>query len=196
MNTTFFKKPNFLFFLISFTLLYTTCKNPLQESFTYEEIIIDPHIDKEPFKFSEFFSDYAIIPLETNKEFLIQRINEIKLVNDTFFIFDRSLKTIFLFSLNGKYISKICKLGKGPGEYLNPITFELNHQKNEIIIFDWYSQKLIRYNYHGDFIADISIGKSYFDFVEYSNSYFFYLQTSTQRENSPVYMLNHYDSSG
>ena len=55
--------------------------------------------ENKPIYFSELFSDFHIIPLETKEECLINQIDNIKLINDTICILDRyPTKSIFLFS--------------------------------------------------------------------------------------------------
>jgi hypothetical protein len=68
---------------------------------------------------SEIIDTVIYIPLETNKECLIGRIDKIIQHNNVFYICDRITNTLFLFDKNGKFKSKYNKIGRGPYEYLS-----------------------------------------------------------------------------
>ena len=139
----------FFFSIISFT---TDAQSPVRVS-------IGQQIKKKVQKpMSEIAQDIQYIPLETGSDFLLsQDISEIEIFNDRIFISD--FKHIFIFDRKGKFLSKIAKHGRGPGEYSSKsfMNFLLNQEKEELTIFDLISKRMITYGFDGSFLFDEKI---------------------------------------
>ena len=59
-----------------------------------------------------FFQASSIIPLESNDNFsLIRSIDRICVIDDTFYMLDRSLGKVFMYSTSGKYLGQINDIG-------------------------------------------------------------------------------------
>ena len=111
------KNNTLIFIILTCTLL--ACKANLKKD---QENILVPTILKqeEPnskIKLSEIITDhYRIIPLETKKECLIGSINKIVKSDSIFYVLSNESK-IQTFSYEGKYLSTLEKIGRGPEEY-------------------------------------------------------------------------------
>lgn len=104
-----------------------------------------------------------IIAPETTDESLIGSITNLAIIYDTLFIVDAwKARAIFAFNLSGKFLYKIEKTGKGPGEYqsINSIQFT----NEQIILLDWTTWKLIHYDLKGNLLSEklIAGGAEYF----------------------------------
>jgi hypothetical protein len=129
-------------------------------------INIDSLISQKPIYYSQLFTGYRIIPLETKEECVFNRISNLKILNDTFFVFDANgTKTLFLFSMEGKFINKISKIGRGPGESINPVDFDIDSTEKKLIIGDFTSHKLSFYNTRGIFLKELVLPESFISFV-------------------------------
>jgi hypothetical protein len=71
------------------------------------------------------FPKRKFIPLEANSECLLGSLDKAIIIGESILILDKMQSTIFLFNINGKFIAKYKKFGKGPGEYreINDINF-------------------------------------------------------------------------
>ncbi len=88
-------------------------------------------------KYSDIIKDYKFIPLETTKESVIGQIDKIIFHNNQFFIFDiLKAKSIFVFSLEGKFLWKLSKIGKGPGEFIEPVDFCFEPVTNNLVVMN------------------------------------------------------------
>ena len=95
------------------------------------EINIDRLDTEKKISFSSVFKSYKLIPLETSENCLIGRIDELKVFDDTLYVLDRNIaKALFVFDNKGRFIRKIGRLGKGPGEYIIPRSFTIDNKKN------------------------------------------------------------------
>lgn len=105
-------------------------------------------------KLSELISDYKIIPLETTENGIIGQPDKIIVHDDQFFILDsRKAKTVFVFSREGKFIRKIGKNGKGPGEYNAPRDFCFVPGSNNLAIVD--DKRVLLYSIEGTYSKTI-----------------------------------------
>jgi hypothetical protein len=127
-------------------LLITSCKSKITDKIK-EEKIYSINIKEEDiklnYKLSELIDTVTYIPLETNKESLIGRIDRIKFYNNYIYLYDRISNTIFQFYKNGKFISKYHRLGRGPFEYEKLQDFDIDTSgacylldNNKIIVLD------------------------------------------------------------
>ncbi len=108
--------------------------------------------------FSDIFDSYEIIPLETTSESLIGKINSIRFIKDKIIVLDRSIaKTVFLFDINGKFITKIGRIGKGPGEYLSPSSISADEAMGIIAVYDGRLNSVLLYGINGDYIKSIQL---------------------------------------
>ncbi|PCH68233.1 MAG: hypothetical protein COC06_09885 [Bacteroidales bacterium] len=106
------------------------------------------------FKVSKLIDSCLIIPLETNGENLIGRIDELKIYEDKIYILDKRMaKSVFVFDLKGKYIGEIGKKGKGPGEYPKPDGFEIDIVNRELLVISVGKRKILRYDFKGNFLG-------------------------------------------
>lgn len=160
---------SFNIILFSSIIISTSCSDLLQE---YDNenakitINIDEIISNDPIYFSELFSNFKFIPLETSKNAIFSAIDNLKLVNDTIFIFDRfKTKSVFMFTQDGSFINKIQHIGRGPGEYIYPVDFDVDSINRTIAIFDMATRKLNFYTYEGVFLQSLDLTESFFSFV-------------------------------
>ena len=150
--------------IISCTVL-TTCsfyKNKKAESdrpMRNEDVIninIDQLNTKRIFSLSSVFKQVKLIPLETNENCLLGTISNVELFDDTLYVLDEfNAKALFVFDLKGKFIRKIGRRGKGPGEYRRPTSFSIDAVKREIFILN--DRKILVFNLNGTFLKQINI---------------------------------------
>lgn len=112
---------------------------------------------EEP-KLSYFTDEITYVKLETNANCLIGNIGQIKRVGDNLVIYDRSTQRILVFSITGRYLNHISKIGKGPGEYQNIRNgFTVDPLTNDVIIVNLARKTLMRYRLDGTFLGEIKL---------------------------------------
>lgn len=184
----------FLFFLITDSCVQNANKNYRNDLIT---INIDTVISDAPIHFSTLFSDFQIIPLELNEESVIDNIQKLKFVNDTFYIFNGGrIKTVFLFSKHGKYLNKICRIGKGPGEYLEPINFDIDEKDKKIFVYDWAGKKLNIYGTDGNYLHNINFINRFSSFINSDYGFYFFIPSPENPKNQDACLLYQFNKKG
>ena len=103
------------------------------------------------------YSNIDLIPLETKDSSYIKQIVQIYLFNDTLFVFDRALKSLFIFDgVSGKHINTIMRVGQGPGEYtfVDDVIIDPSHRTISLLSPFCF---INTYNYDGQFIEKINL---------------------------------------
>lgn len=103
---------------------------------------------------SEITSKVEYIKLETSPECLIGRIKKLIAFNDKYYILDGQTESILIFDSNGKYISKIHKTGKGPGEYVQIADFVILPIDSSILLIDNMQVKLVKYDLASNLVRE------------------------------------------
>lgn len=106
---------------------------------------------------------HRIVPLETNKNSLIGQIKEMKCDKDTnFYILDEIAYTLLKFDKNGKFIYKIDRKGRGPGEYLELSSFTLTNEG--LMLYSNWGQTIHYFDCDGNYIKSFSLNSYEFNF--------------------------------
>jgi hypothetical protein len=136
---------------------------------------------------SEIVDSVTYIELETVNECLIGYINNIKYINQNYYIYDNSAKTIYVFDENGKYKDKFCRYGQGYGEYLGFSTFRIDNGK--LHISDNIISKILVYDMKtGAFEHGIDIDRDCpRDFLVRGNEYILFMPDKGKRQGAFVF---------
>jgi|GEM_PF-6738121 hypothetical protein len=100
------------------------------------------------------FSKVQEIRLDTENAPLIGRVLGIFEISNAYLVYD---KTLHAFSKDGKYIRKIGDEGRGPGEYQGIYSLSENPQNGELLLFDHFGQRFLRYSAEWKFLEDYSV---------------------------------------
>lgn len=77
--------------------------------------------------FNDYFSKLEIIPIDSSREALIQKVSEQVWYRGKLYVLDNNQKKVFIFDQkNGKLIHTIDKRGNGPGEYTDITDLQIN----------------------------------------------------------------------
>lgn len=87
---------------------------------------------------------FRIVPLATNEDCLISRIDKLEIVDGKFYIMDCKSQSVFIFNPDGSSAGKIHKRGRGPGEYTNLSCMTVTD--DNIIVIDIFAQKQVTYD--------------------------------------------------
>ena len=141
--------------ILFFFLVLISCQNrPVSKDKTDNKIFID--LEKAAvYEMNNLFSNVQINPIETSDSSLIGNISKLIINKNRLYVFDKRQKAILTFNMNGKFINKFCRVGSGPGEYLNIEDCTINSFNNTIMIINGYS--LSSYNLNGKFIKKTKI---------------------------------------
>ena len=158
--------------LLSLVLLFSTCSEKSNDSKSNNNenaLFIDlTELPKGLENLTKDIKEIKFVPLETSSECYISVIKTIIENENYIFVRDNRGKSILRFDKKGKYISKIEKIGKGPGEYLKINGFSLIPKTQELLILDFNFNKLLRFNYEGEYISKIPIKNTPFGIVALS----------------------------
>ena len=129
-------------------------------------------------KLSEIASQINLVKLETTKECLIGRTDKLYSFNDDWFI---QFGGLLRFDHNGKYLNKISRKGKGPGEYIEISGICFNHNNGHAYIINRSTAKAMEFSLDGkltgssknDGVKSVLLNNQYF--VNYFNQRALYL---------------------
>jgi hypothetical protein len=90
--------------------------------------------------------EFLFIPLETNEQCLIGVIAQLEIRDGKIYILDLKQKVLFVFDMEGKFITQIGNRGTGPGEYITPMSFDFDLSANVIIVHDNDKKELLYFD--------------------------------------------------
>ncbi len=139
-------------------LLLTSCADLDSRHENIVTIDVNTH---KPSPLSDFVAGCnGYICLESSDDCLIEQIGKTIVVNDTLYIMDKPRRTVFMFNVgSGKYLNKISKIGRGPGEYTDLSDFDVYASK--IYALSYADRKLNVYSSDGRNLARINIPDKY-----------------------------------
>lgn len=149
------------FIVLIIASLFVNCsnnKNPNSDNRSEVKDKIVPQIINFPESGEDtlnasFFADTVIhIPLETTKESFIDYIDQIWMA-DSYILINCRQAGLLLFQQDGKFVSKIGKRGRGPGEY--GIIFHFDVISDTIYISSSGRRGFLRYKFDGTFCDEI-----------------------------------------
>ncbi|MGI6323035.1 MAG: 6-bladed beta-propeller [Bacteroidales bacterium] len=147
--------------LISIILFHTHSKSPAYiekeminsrfYTINYENLLKN----KRMVYLSQIASDVKYIPLETNPSCLINQHQSVKFFLTDRWIFVQNVNHVLKFSVDGRFINKIGRPGRGPGEIGIINSMSVIPDKEMIVIYDF--RKLFFFSFNGDLIKTINI---------------------------------------
>ncbi len=166
-----------IFMLIIFILI-NSCKSDNKSLNSSILQIKDQDIENsKSLKISDIIKTYELIPLETNDSCLIGNCKKVLISTSRIYVLDDLTKTIYLFDLNGKYLNKISRYGKGPDQYLDIDDFCL-FKENNIVLLDTQRKKIQIYDASFSLIKESKF-PFYADAVESLDDQFLVLKGSS-----------------
>lgn len=158
-----------LLFIIAISFAIHSCSSGSKNnaSTDYQVITIDKSVFDKQKDYSRIIKNIDLIALETVKESIIGRIDNIKEYKDHYYIFDRHIsKSLFVFNKNGRFVKRIHDIGKGPHEYTRLYSFSIDNYSNQIIICAGWPAKILKYNLFGEFEEEVIISERGIDALE------------------------------
>jgi len=156
----FLKSPMFIYCLILFSgcqknkTFIATSEIQISDDFRLfkiENISIKQHADS-------VIKEYFYLPLQTDSNCLIGRVDKLFINNDRIYITDAQTNCIYVFKKDGSFDFKICRKGAGPGEYDEIMDADLLDPSNQIAILSTNMRKVIFYDsYSGEFIKEVKM---------------------------------------
>ncbi len=115
-------------------------------------IKVDMGALQEEFDISPIMEEQIeVIALQTTDQSFIGKISDIHITQDKIFVTDEMSNKICVFDRQGKYLSQINRIGRGPGEYLRIVASEVVNDST-VVVYDNLSQKLYYYQPDGTFV--------------------------------------------
>jgi|WetSurMetagenome_2_1015567.scaffolds.fasta_scaffold117115_1 hypothetical protein len=145
----------FLYLIIHLTLLtFVSNKVMAQKDFfiiNFEKSLID----KKKINLSQLASNVEYIQLETNPDCLLNQKSRFFFVDSLIFVSNKD--HILKFSINGKFLKKIGKPGRGPGEIGTIADLSIIPNKRQIIVQLLEKRSLLYFSFDGRFIKSINL---------------------------------------
>lgn len=144
-----------LMLLAIIVFLFIMC-DPRTKTEDYKDSLLLEFPDKgeDTLKVSYFADTVIYVPLETTKESLVGFSPQLW-VNDSIILISGSKSEILMFNREGKFLRKIGKRGRGPGEYQEVFHFDVIN--DTIYISSTGKRSFIRYAFNGKFCDEIKL---------------------------------------
>ena len=129
------------FAILSFSLLILACQD-MRKSNEKGTIVFSQSSS------NEWLSklDCQFIPLETNDSCLVSTVSDMVFDSSRLYLIDGKSNLVFAFSLSGEFISQVGNVGSGPSEYQYPVNLHIDKTKQELVVADANTPKLVYYD--------------------------------------------------
>ena len=104
---------------------------------------------------SPIFTNVRYIPLETNRDCLIGVISKVLIRDNRIYVADfYSALALFVYDMDGRFLFKIARMGKGAGDYVSFRDFDV-HSNGDIYMFDHFGKKIIVFSQDGKYKMEL-----------------------------------------
>lgn len=139
-------------------------------------------------RISALFDTVEIRLESTGFESLVGEVGEIKICGDTMVI-RQSDNTFILFDMNGRFIRKINRKGRGHGEYITIQGFDIDEANRQIVV-NGGNRDMLRYTLDGVFVSQAETGFSFFDFALMPNGDFLFFTPFSHMEPNGLWQTD------
>ncbi len=150
-----------LFLLLSIMIISCTSS----ETFSGETIHYLNPVD-EPLDEVLPYTKVKVINLESTLSCLLGNIKRIEM-NDSC-IFVSEYDKLYIFTQDGKFVSKVGNKGEGPDEYIVLSSFYIDNAKQQVVIIDNFKNILIKYDFTGKYNSTVAVPKNAFESCNYT----------------------------
>jgi len=117
------------------------------------KVVLDP-LKLGEISIADLIDTVWYVALETKENSVIGRIDKVLFTNDRIFISDTEItQTIFCFDYSGHFIFKIQERGRGPNQYLTLTAFDVDAEKEKVLIYDAQQKAFLEFDFSGNFIS-------------------------------------------
>ncbi|WP_106832093.1 6-bladed beta-propeller [Parabacteroides pacaensis] len=185
------KKELIISIVYAFSILLFSCKENAQKADIDSKDVKTLTLSsmEEAFNDTAYFKGPQLVALETTDESLIANIDRVFMDDNKLFIYDLQLQEIFIFDVTGKYLSKISRKGKGPGEYIQITDFTIDPIKKQILALCSIPHKRMYFTYDGTFIKEESHTSSYYRLTTDGN-YTYFEKITLNDSDYQLHILN------
>ena len=182
-----------LLFLILF--LVFACKNRELTGNINDEANITGELEKikVPTEITDLSKDieaFEFIQLESNSNCIIGEISKLLMHDEKYFIFDKITKSVFCFNNEGKFLYKVSKQGKGPGEYYMLKDININREEQCIELYDRGKKEILSFSFQGNFKSKRNIDMYFDSFINFENSTYVFQKASDNPEHFNYYLVD------
>jgi hypothetical protein len=104
----------------------------------------------------DYFKQIELIPLETNDDVLIGRLEKVIYHQNKYYTLDYHQFIVQVFDESGKFISKIGRRGQGPGDYLRADNMTINPFTGDLDILETFG-RILTYDLSGNHIKTFRV---------------------------------------
>ena len=141
-------------------------RNLFQRQQTQQQIptieVVPSRISYGNVRLSDIIESIEYIPLETTDESLVGGVGFATSsfdISDNYIVVSCRIQSqVFLFSRDGRFISRVGRQGQGPGEYTMLFGVFLDEKRGRIFVRGHREQGILTYNLRGEFVENISGG--------------------------------------
>ncbi len=168
------KKYSFLFMLLVLLPFITSAQKvpvskKLKSETKYTINLYEAYKETKSYPLSMIAESVEYISLETTSECLLgEYLNNIFMDKNEIIVFD--FEYAYRFSREGKFLNKIGKKGRGPGEYNRPMGIAIEPSTECIYFLD--SNRLLQYTYSGEFIKEFDLDIKAMKILKYQKGIF------------------------
>ena len=130
---------------------------------------------------------HEIIVLDTAKNSFIGHVNKLLVTEDKLYIWDRDNKVVFIYSPDGKYLSRIASQGRAKNEYVDIDDFYVS--KNRIYILDNATMRLLEYDITGGYIKTLDISRYWANGVFSINDMIYLINYASETDNGQYHIF-------
>jgi hypothetical protein len=130
---------SYIIILSCFALFVACSSNRNETSLSNQQICLELTDDIQLSDSLEFI----FIPLETSEQCLIGVVEQVEIQDDKIYVLDSNQMALFVFDMEGKFLTQIGNRGAGPGEYITPMSFDFDLSANTIIVNDIEKKELL-----------------------------------------------------
>lgn len=108
---------------------------------------------KSEIDLAPYLKSVKYVKLELNDQSILGEIQHLEAFEDRLYILDNVTGKIFVFTIEGKFLFVLDKVGQGPGEYAQIDYFSIDRNERQIFVADLMTNTILRYDLDGRFIS-------------------------------------------
>ncbi len=169
--------------LFAFLVLFFFLMLSSTTSICQVEINLDLALKKKAeCKLSKIAIDIEFIKLETSIESSFYYPQDVHLIGDRIYFFDKKISQFFIFTLEGKFVRKFGNKGKGPNEFISVQDFLFDKYSNEFIVLT-REKKMLKFDLDGNLIGSLSLPSNPYSLAVNKSNFIAYYPVPTCIEN-------------